>query len=179
MKKETESIVLGAGCFWCTEAVFERLKGVISVTSGYAGGDTKDPTYETVVYNNTGHSEVIRVEFDPHIIPLSTILDVFFTTHDPTSFDKQDYDRGQMYRSLILYTDERQKTTAESKIEELNKSVFSEKEIVTQVKKLEAFYPAEDYHQHYYTQNSNAGYCQIIIDPKIQKLKEKFKDLLK
>jgi|SRR3989344_3495476 len=171
--------VFGGGCFWCTEAIFDELKGVESVTSGYAGGGMESPRYEDVSSGQTGHAEVIKIEFDPNQISYRDLLTVFFATHDPTTPNQQGSDVGTQYRSIILYTDENQRLEAEAFIEELNNSTSEGDEIVTEIKPLDKFYPAEDYHQDYYANNSNKPYCQIVINPKLQKLQEKFGDLLK
>ncbi|HYE22407.1 MAG TPA: peptide-methionine (S)-S-oxide reductase MsrA [Verrucomicrobiae bacterium] len=174
-----ETAVFGGGCFWCTEAVFQRLKGVESVVSGYAGGDMKNPTYEQVSNGNTGHAEVIKVEFDPQVIAYSDLLNVFFAMHDPTTLNQQGNDIGEQYRSVIFYSSEGQKKRAEEFIQELeNDNVFSEP-IVTSLEPLSQFYPAENYHQNYYDNNRNKPYCQAVINPKVAKLRQKFAMLLK
>lgn len=171
--------VFGGGCFWCTEAVFERLRGVISVISGYAGGQMDKPSYEDVSSGRTGHAEVIRVEYDPSQIQYSDLLNVFFAMHDPTTLNQQGNDVGTQYRSTIFYTTVEQKTGAEKYIENLeSENVFSAP-IVTEVKPLDKFFEAEKYHQEYYKNNSNKPYCQVVIDPKIAKLRQKFVKLLK
>ena len=176
MNSKTETTVFGGGCFWCTEATFLRLNGVVSVESGYAGGTAENPTYEQVSSGKTGHAEVIKIEFDPEMISFEDLLTVFFATHDPTTPNQQGNDIGTQYRSIILYTNEEQKQAAEKFIEELD---ADGKKVVTEVKPLETFYKAEDYHQQYFDRNPNQPYCQIVINPKIQKLKEKFEDILK
>ncbi len=177
MQKRNEVIVFGEGCFWCTEAIFQNLKGVISVTSGYAGGTTKNPGYAEVCDGQTGHAEVARIEFDPSQISFKNLLTVFFATHDPTTLNRQGNDIGTQYRSTILYTTLEQKTESEKFIEELNKG--DDKKVVTEVKPLEEFYPAEDYHKEYFKNNPDKAYCQLVINPKIEKLQEKFQNLLK
>lgn len=167
----------GGGCFWCVEAVIQRVHGVQKVVSGYAAGHTKNPTYREICAGNTGHAEVIQVEFDPEIISYHDLLTIFMTTHDPTTLNRQGADRGTQYRSIILYHDHSQKIIAEQVLEEL-KDTFDDP-IVTQVEPLDVFYPAEAYHQNYYNQNSFAGYCQIVITPKVNKLREKYADQLK
>jgi peptide-methionine (S)-S-oxide reductase len=164
----TEEIYLGAGCFWCSEAVFSRLKGVSQVESGFAGGDTEDPTYEQVSTGTTGHAEVVRVVYNPSVISLEKILEIFFKIHDPTSEDRQGADIGLQYRSIILYT-------TEEHLESINKMIEREQQeweepIVTQVKKLDKFYPAGNEHQQYYENNQEAPYCQIVIKPKLKKI---------
>jgi peptide-methionine (S)-S-oxide reductase len=171
--------VLGGGCFWCLEAVFEQLKGVKAVDSGYAGGLTENPTYEEVCTGNTGHAEVIRIEFDPEIITYRQILEVFFYVHDPTTLNRQGNDIGEQYRSIILYSDENQKKTAEEMVAALGEQGIYADPIVTEIKPLDVFYRAEDYHQSYYVNNTSQAYCQIVISPKVEKFQDKFKDLLK
>ncbi|MBI3589098.1 MAG: peptide-methionine (S)-S-oxide reductase MsrA [Candidatus Liptonbacteria bacterium] len=177
-----EVAIFGGGCFWCTEAVFQSLKGVISVLPGYAGGlpaDGKLSTYEEVCSGRTGHAEVIKIEFDPELIKYETLLTVFFATHDPSTPNRQGNDVGEQYRSTILYSTEEQREEAEKFIEELEKSSKEGGEIVTEVKPLKEFYEAEDYHKNYYKRNSSAPYCQVVINPKLQKVQEKFAELLK
>lgn len=178
MEKSSQAkiAVFGGGCFWCTEAVYGELKGVISVMPGYAGGTTANPTYEQVCSGNTGHAEVIRIEYDPGQISYNDLLTVFFATHDPTTLNRQGGDIGTQYRSVILYADEAQKNEANGFIGKLNET--GEK-VVTEVKPLESFYEAEDYHRQYYLKNSSAPYCQLVINPKLEKLKDKFYALLK
>lgn len=176
MKNKIEVAVFGGGCFWCTEAVFEELKGVISVMPGYAGGTTKNPTYEEIIAGHTGHAEVIKIGYDPEKISYRDLLTVFFATHDPTTVNRHGSDIGTQYRSLLLYATENQKKEAELFIKELNKS---EPKAVTEVKPLEMFYEAEEYHKKYYANNTSAPYCQIVINPKIEKLKSRFQELLK
>ena len=179
MDQKTEIAVLGGGCFWCTEAVFERLNGVVSVMPGYAGGTVANPTYEQVCTGQTGHAEVARVEYDPSRISYHDLLVVFFATHDPTSLNRQGADVGTEYRSVIFYTTDGQRREAQALINQLNDSDPPGKRIVTEVVALEAFYPGENYHQEYYRNNSLAPYCQIVIDPKLRKLHKQFSALLK
>ena len=179
MNQRTEIAVFGGGCFWCTEAVFEQLKGVVSVMPGYAGGMIANPTYAQVCTGETGHAEVSRVEYDPSQLSYNDLLVVFFATHDPTSLNRQGADVGTEYRSVIFYTTDGQKRDAEALIGELNNSDPAGKRIVTEVVPLKAFYEAEDYHQEYYRNNSLAPYCQIVIDPKLRKLHKQFSALLK
>ncbi|NIP80882.1 MAG: peptide-methionine (S)-S-oxide reductase MsrA [Gemmatimonadetes bacterium] len=174
----TETATLGGGCFWCLEAVFERLRGVASVTSGYAGGHVADPTYRQVCAGTTGHAEVVRVAFDPEVLGYRRLLDVFFGTHDPTTPDRQGADRGPQYRSIILYESDAQREVAESVIAELEAEGVFPDPIVTEVAPLEAFYRAEEYHQDYYRDNPGQGYCRVVIDPKIAKLRAGYADLL-
>ena len=165
-----ETATIGGGCFWCIEAVYERTDGIIDVVSGYAGGKTKNPTYYEVSAGNTGHAEVTQITFDPEKISYDDILDLFWKAHDPTTLNSQGADRGTQYRSIILYENNEQKKTTEKSIERLRKSGYYRRDIVTEVKPLEVFYPAEDYHQDYFAKNPNAGYCRIVIQPKLEKL---------
>lgn len=176
MSQKNEVAVFGGGCFWCTEAVFQNLKGVISVMPGYAGGETLNPTYENICTGTTGHAEVLRIKYDPVQVSYNDLLTVFFATHDPTTPNRQGSDIGPQYRSIILYTNENQKREAEQFISELNKEG---KKVVTELKKFEKFYEAEDYHHNYYLKNPDKAYCQIVINPKLEKLQEKFTKLLK
>lgn len=173
-----ESIVLGGGCFWCVEAVYLELKGVISVKSGYAGGTEKNPTYREVASGMTSHAEVIKVEFDPNVVSLEEIFEVFFFTHDPTTLNRQGNDKGPQYRSIILYTNDEQKALAEKYIDDFAPTLW-EDPIVTELKKLDVFYEAEDYHQEYFSNNPNQPYCQFVVNPKVQKFRKKFADKLK
>ncbi|HUB86836.1 MAG TPA: peptide-methionine (S)-S-oxide reductase MsrA [Verrucomicrobiae bacterium] len=168
---QTEIADLGGGCFWCMEAVFERLPGVVSVTSGFAGGHTENPTYEQVCTETTGHAEVTQIVFDPAKISYDQLLDVFWQAHDPTTLNRQGADVGTSYRSIILYRNETQKLEAEKSKMEAQKNFKNP--IVTEIVPLKTFYPAEDYHQQYYDNNSNAPYCQIVIAPKLEKLEAK------
>ena len=177
--KNGEAAVFGGGCFWCTEAVFDELRGVVSVMPGYAGGGTKNPTYEEVCGGLTGHAEVIKINFDPGQISFRDLLTVFFATHDPTTFNRQGNDVGTQYRSVIFYADEEQKRQSEAFIKELNDSKTFGKPVVTTLEPLGEFYDAEDYHQKYYARNPYQPYCQYMIPPKLQKLHKQFKDLLK
>jgi len=174
MESKSETAVFGGGCFWCTEAVFQTLKGVESVESGYAGGTLPRPDYRNI----GDHAEVIKIEFDPSEISYEQLLTVFFATHDPTTPNQQGADIGSQYRSVILYSTEEQRQKAERFIEKLNRSSDLGADIVTEVKPLEIFYPAEDYHQNFYAQNPESGYCQAVINPKLNKVKEKFAELL-
>jgi peptide-methionine (S)-S-oxide reductase len=170
-----ETIYLGAGCFWCTEAVFKSLKGILSVMPGYMGGKVSNPTYEEVCEGNTGHIEVAKIEYDPSVLKIETLLKVFFDSHDPTTIDRQGADVGTQYRSAIFYTNENQKLAALEKIEELNKTM----KILTEVREAITFYPAENYHRDYFANNPDKAYCQIVIAPKVEKLKQEYRDLLK
>lgn len=174
MKKER--IVLGGGCFWCIEAVYRNVKGVLSAVSGYAGGARANPTYENVCSGATGHAEVVDITYDGDIITLSEILDIFFEIHDPTTLNAQGADKGTQYRSVIYYGDEEQKRVIEESIAKHQEN-FTEK-IVTEVSPLPEVYPAEAYHQNYYNLNSSQGYCQFVIAPKLQKFMRKFSDKL-
>ncbi len=171
--------VFGGGCFWCTEAVFDELRGVHAVVSGYAGGTTKAPTYEQVCSGSTGHAEVIKIEFDPSQISFRDLMTVFFATHDPTTLDRQGNDVGTQYRSVILYADEQQKQEAAAFIKELDDSKTLKNSVVTRLEPLTEFYPAEDYHQKYYAGNPYQPYCQYMIPPKLGKLHKQFSALLK
>jgi peptide-methionine (S)-S-oxide reductase len=171
--------VFGGGCFWCTEAVFDELRGVLSVMPGYAGGQTKNPTYEQVCGGRTGHAEVIKIEFDPSQIAYRDLLTVFFATHDPTTLNRQGNDVGTQYRSIVLYADEEQKREAEKFIAELDSSQSHGDPIVTEVKPLGEFYAAEDYHRRYYANNPYQPYCRAMIPPKLRKVHKQFAELLK
>ncbi len=174
-----DTATFGEGCFWCTEAIFERVKGVISVESGYSGGIVKNPTYEQVCTGTTGHAEVSQIVYDPSVISYDELLKMFWKTHDPTSLNKQGADTGTQYRSVIFYHNQEQKEKAEYYKDELNKSGAFNKPIVTEITKFEHFYKAEDYHQNYYDNNPNAGYCSFVIAPKVEKFEKVFKDKLK
>ncbi len=177
--QNTETAVLGGGCFWCTEAVFKMLRGVSSVLPGYSGGTTKNPTYDQVCSGTTGHAECTKVEFDPSQITYRDILTVYFGSHDPTTLNRQGNDVGTQYRSVIFYTTPEQKKTAEDFIKELNDSNKDGKKIVTEVVPLTEFYVAENYHKDYYERNKDAPYCEIIINPKLEKVQKQFANLLK
>ena len=171
MNPTTETADFGGGCFWCMEAVFERLPGVISVTSGFAGGTTENPTYQQVCTETTGHAEVTEIEFDPGKISYDRLLEVFWQAHDPTTLNRQGADEGTSYRSIILYRDKKQHLLAEKSKLEAQKNFRNP--IVTEIVPLKKFYKAEDYHQAYYDNNSNAPYCQVVIAPKLEKLEHK------
>lgn len=171
--------IFGGGCFWCTEAVFRMLKGVSDVTPGYAGGSVVNPSYERVSIGNTGHAEVIRITYDPDSISYEDLLTVFFGSHDPTTPNRQGNDVGEQYRSVIFYETDEEKVIAEGLISEVNASLHDGTRVVTQVVPLRAFYPAEEYHQNYFAQNASAPYCQIIIEPKIEKVRKRFAELVK
>lgn len=174
-----EIAVLGGGCFWCTEAVFEMVKGVISVLPGYAGGTKENPTYEEVCSGNTGHAEAIRIEYDPLRISFRELLTVFFGSHDPTTKNRQGNDVGSQYRSVIFYTTPRQKEEAEKFIKEINDSSEEGKELVTEVEPLPTFFEAENYHKDYFARNRGNPYCEVVINPKLKKIQEKFAELLR
>ena len=173
-----KSTYLGGGCFWCTESVFQKINGVISVTSGYAGGKTNNPTYKEVCSGMTGHAELVKVTYDAAAISLEDLLSVFFATHDPTTLNRQGGDAGTQYRSVIFYTNEQERILIQNFISETVSKLW-DNPIVTELTAYEVFYPAEDYHQDYYSRNSNQGYCRIVINPKLVKLREKFSHLLK
>ena len=176
----TETATLASGCFWCIEAILNRLRGVQSVTSGYTGGELPEPTYEAVCTGRTGHAEAAQVVFDNEVIDFDTVLHVFFATHDPTTLNRQGADVGTQYRSAIFYHDAAQKETAERVIKELNEEGIYGDPIVTEVSPAGMFYPAEDYHAQYYERNRDRNpYCRIVIDPKVQKLLSSYGDLTK
>lgn len=181
MATGNEIAVFGGGCFWCTEAVFSELRGVISVMPGYAGGTVPDPSYDAVCTGQTGHAEVIRIEFDPGQITFNDLLTVFFATHDPTTLNRQGNDVGTQYRSAIFYNTDAQRDAANAFIAKLHASDPGGKPVVTEVTALplDKFYPAEDYHRNYYKNNSKQPYCQVIIEPKVEKLQKEFAALLK
>lgn len=179
MSDKLEVATLANGCFWCTEAIFQRLNGVEKVTSGYSGGKVKNPTYNEVTSGETGHAEVIQIQFNPSVITFQEILDVFFATHDPTTLNRQGYDVGTQYRSAIFYHSTAQKDVSEAFIKALTEAKVYDKKIVTQVTPFEAFYDAEAYHQNYYNYNKNQGYCVAVINPKLDKFIKKYKDKLK
>jgi peptide-methionine (S)-S-oxide reductase len=174
-----ETAVLGGGCFWCLEAVYDELKGVISVESGYMGGHVIHPTYQQVCTGTTGHAEVVRITFDNEVISFRDILNVFFTIHDPTTLNRQGADVGTQYRSVIFYMNEEQRDTARQVIQELSAKRLWPNPIVTEVTEAGVFYMAEDYHQEYFKKNPNAGYCQAVIAPKVAKFRQKFFEQLK
>jgi peptide-methionine (S)-S-oxide reductase len=175
----TDTTTLGGGCFWCLEAVFVRLEGVEAVTSGYAGGAVENPTYQQVCAGTTGHAEAVRVEYDPEVITFRELLEVFFATHDPTTPDRQGHDVGPQYRSIILYETEEQERTARELMDALEEDGTFGAPIVTELEPLERFYPADPYHQNYYRDNPRQGYCRVVIDPKVAKLRSKFAHRLK
>lgn len=174
-----ETATLGAGCFWCVEAVFDDLKGVKDVISGYSGGHTENPTYQQVCSERTGHAEVIQVTFDPNEISFKEILQVFFAVHDPTTLNRQGNDVGSSYRSAIFYHSPEQQRVAEEVIKEVTKEGVYDNSIVTQVAPFDEFYPAENYHQEYFANNPNQPYCTAVVAPKVAKFRKKFVDRLK
>jgi peptide-methionine (S)-S-oxide reductase len=174
----TEIATFGAGCFWCVEAVFQELKGVIKVESGYMGGHTPDPTYREVCTGETGHAEVTRITFDPTVISYEELLEVLWTSHDPTTLNRQGADAGTQYRSAIFYENEDQKAKAEKSKKEVATTIW-DKPIVTEIVPASTFYPAEEYHQDYFANNPNAGYCRIVIAPKVEKVRQMYTDKLK
>ena len=179
MQNKTEIATLGGGCFWCIEAIYERVRGVIKVTSGYSGGHVENPTYEQVSTGTTGHAESVQIEFDPTVISYNEILDIFWQIHDPTQLNRQGNDIGPQYRSVIFYHDERQKEIALKSKAELEKEKIFDKPIVTEITAFKRFYPAESYHKNYYDRNSDEPYCQLVITPKLQKFKKHFSEYLK
>ena len=175
MKNENlETIYFGAGCFWCVEAIFQQVKGVIEVIPGYCGGDSKNPTYNEVCSGKTGHVEVAKVVYDPDSVNLSHLLDVFWKTHDPTTLNRQGNDVGTQYRSAIFYNELSQKSKILKFKEELNLNFFWDKPVVTEIEKIDVFYVAENYHHNYFNNNKSQGYCQFVIKPKIDKYKNIF-----
>jgi len=173
-----KQIVFGGGCFWCTEAVFQMLKGVSKVESGYAGGELANPSYERVSEGNTGHAEVIRVTYDPAVITLEDLLTVFFGSHDPTTPNRQGNDVGEQYRSVIFYADDAEEQVAKKLISDVDASLTDGTHVVTQLLPLKNFYPAESYHANYFKQNKSAPYCQLIIEPKVEKVRKRFAELV-
>jgi len=175
---KTEIAIFGGGCFWCTEAIFKRLKGVVSVKPGYAGGHVKNPTYQGVCTGTTGHAEVIRIEFDPQVISFDDLLEVFWQAHDPTTLNRQGNDIGTQYRSIILATSDIQREKALAAIRQINESGQFTRPLVTQVQPLDVFYEAEQYHHDYFTNNQNQPYCRMIISPKVSHFMQEFPDKL-
>lgn len=176
---KTEHATFAAGCFWCTEAIFKRLKGVESVKSGYSGGHMEQPSYELVSSGTTGHAEAIQITFDPAVIPYAKLLEIFFATHNPTTKNQQGADIGTQYRSIIFYHDETQKQSAEEMIKKLEHEKAYDAPIVTEVMPYETFYPAEDYHQEFYEKNQSYPYCTVVVNPKLTKLLEAFRSDVK
>lgn len=178
-EKNMEQATFGSGCFWCSEAIFERVKGVKSVVSGYSGGKVENPTYEEVCSGTTNHAEVVQITFDPKIVTFDELLEIFWKTHDPTTLNRQGADVGTQYRSVIFYHNDDQKKKAESYKAELTKEKIWDDPIVTEISPFRMFYSAEKYHQNYYELNPNKGYCSFVITPKIEKFEKIFKDKLK
>ena len=174
-----ETVTLGAGCFWCVEAIFERLEGVVNVVSGYSGGKIANPTYREVTSGLTGHAEVVQVTYDPGIIAFAKLLEIFFMTHDPTTLNRQGADRGTQYRSAIFYHNGEQKRIAEEVKAMLEKEKIWSDPIITEITEFTNFYTAEDYHQEYYRNNPNQGYCRMVITPKLEKFEKLFLNYLK
>ncbi len=174
-----ETATFAGGCFWCTEAVFTELKGVQSVTPGYSGGDVENPSYEDVCTGTTGHAEAIQIEFDPGQISFAELTDIFFKTHDPTTLNRQGNDTGTQYRSAIFYHDEAQKKAAEEVKQKIGAEKIFPDPLVTEITPFKNFYEAEDYHKNYFAKNPNNGYCQLIINPKLQKFRKEFSARLK
>jgi len=177
--KKYEQATFGAGCFWCTEAIYERVKGIISSEAGFSGGHVENPSYQQVITGRTGHAEVARITYDPEIISYEELLEVFWHTHNPTTLNRQGADIGTQYRSAIFYHNEEQKKIAEASMKKTEESGLWEDPIVTEISPLKNYYKAENYHQNYYENNPNAGYCQVVIAPKIKKFKKDFQHLLK
>lgn len=174
-----EVAIFGAGCFWCVEAVFTELKGVESVIPGYTGGDTKNPTYKEICTGTTNHAEVAKIEFDPTVISFDELLEVFWKTHDPTTLNRQGADVGTQYRSVVYYTTASQKEKVERYKKALNESKAWANPVITEITELGTFYPAEDYHNDYYKNNPDQGYCRVVIQPKVDKFKKAFSEKLK
>lgn len=174
-----QTATFAGGCFWCTEAIFKRLKGVMSVMVGFTGGQRENPSYEQVVTGVTGHAEAIQLMFDPSVISYDKLVEIFFATHNPTSLNKQDYDEGTQYRSAIFYHNEKQKEIAEKIKQDVETSGKYDKPIITEITPFTAFYPADKHHEDFYDKNRNTPYCQLIIDPKIQKLLKEFSQDIK
>ena len=179
MMNTTDTATFGTGCFWCTEAIFQQLEGVIKVTSGYSGGHVPNPTYEQICSKTTGHAECLNIEYDPLKISFDELLEVFWKTHDPTTLNRQGADIGTQYRSVVFYHNEEQKIKTENYTIELNKSGAFANPIVTTLEPFGIFYPAEAYHQNYYNNNTGQGYCQFVIRPKVEKFEKVFNRKLK
>lgn len=178
-RKSMEVTTLGGGCFWCTEAVFSQLKGVEKVESGYSGGALENPTYEQVSTGMTGHAEVVQITFDPDVISFKELLEIFFSTHDPTTLNRQGQDVGTQYRSVIFYQDDKQKAVAKQVIKEISEEKIFDRPIVTQLEPFKAFYKAEDYHKDYFKRHPEQSYCGVIIAPKLEKLRAHYLSKLK
>jgi peptide-methionine (S)-S-oxide reductase len=179
LAKGNEVVTLGGGCVWCTEAIFVELRGVRKVESGYSGGSQANPTYEQVCSGKTGHAEVVQITFDPQTIALKDLLEVFFTVHDPTTLNRQGADVGTQYRSVIFFRDESQRAVAEQAIKDIQSMGIWKNQIVTELTPFKAFYKAEDYHQQYFEQNGSQPYCRLVIEPKVAKFREHYRNRLK
>jgi peptide-methionine (S)-S-oxide reductase len=179
MKDKFEVATFGGGCFWCVEAIFERVSGVHKVESGYSGGHVSNPDYKMVTSGSTGHAEVVQITFDPEVISYLELLEIFFKTHDPTTLNRQGADVGTQYRSIVLFHNEAQHKLAEEIIQELDSEGIWNNPLVTAVEPFEQFYSAEAYHQEYYENNPNQGYCRLVINPKVEKFEKVFKEKLK
>lgn len=179
MKEKNELATFGGGCFWCVEAIFDRVNGVNTVESGYSGGHVQNPSYKQVTTGKTGHAEVIQIGFDPEKVSYTELLEIFFKTHDPTTLNRQGADVGSQYRSVVFYHNEDQKQQAELVISQLNQAGIWKDPIVTSVEPFEKFYSAENYHQEYFENNPNQGYCRVVIQPKVEKFEKVFRDRLK
>ena len=178
MSEKTDTAIFGAGCFWCVEAIFQRLKGVESIESGYTGGTVENPTYKQVCTGETGHAEVAKIIFNPDVISFNELLEVFWTTHDPTTLNQQGADIGTQYRSAVFYLNDEQKMQAEKSKSEIATQIW-DGSIVTEITPLKKYYKAVDYHQNYFNQNSAQSYCRFVINPKLEKFRKKFKDKIK
>jgi len=176
---QLETATLGGGCFWCLEAVYDQLKGVQDVISGYSGGSVNNPSYKQVCTGATGHAEVVQLKFDPQVITFKEILQVFFSIHDPTTLNRQGNDVGTQYRSVIFYHDDKQQSIACDVMKEIERTRIWNRPFVTEVTSFEKFYPAEDYHQEYFENNSQQPYCQVVVAPKVAKFRKQFMDRLK
>lgn len=179
MNTNLQTATLAGGCFWCLEAVYDEIKGVQSVESGYSGGHAANPSYREVCTGNTGHAEVIQIQFDPNVVSYRDLLNVFFTIHDPTTLNRQGADVGTQYRSAIFYHDDEQKKVAEQVIKDLNAQKIWDDPIVTEVTPFDTFYKAEDYHQEYFAHNKYQPYCQVVVAPKVAKFRKHFFEMLK
>lgn len=178
-QNNSEIATFAGGCFWCTEAIYERVKGVESVVSGYSGGDVINPSYREVCNGTTGHAEAVQITFNPQEISFVELLEIFFKTHDPTTLNRQGADVGTQYRSAVFYHTDKQKEETLDIISKLNKAEIWKNPIVTEVTEFSCFYPAEDYHQEYFNSNPNQGYCRVVIQPKVEKFEKVFKEKLK
>ncbi len=176
--KNYEQATLGGGCFWCLEAVYKDLKGVVNILPGYSGGHTENPTYEEVCTDTTGHAEVVQITYDPELITYQDLLEIFFFIHDPTSLNRQGADEGTQYRSVVFYHNEEQKDLAYTMIKNLEEEQIYEDPIVTELVKLDKFYPAEEYHHNYYARNPEQAYCSVVIAPKLARFREKYHEKL-